>query len=54
MARWMAAHGQENPLFTHFDAICEIFKRYDVTFSLGDGPARCLADASDEARSSPS
>ena len=45
MARWMAAHGQENPLFTHFDAIREIFKRYDVTFSLGAGPP-AAADAS--------
>ena len=30
---------------------CEIFKRYDVTFSLGDGlRPGCLADASDEAQ----
>jgi phosphomethylpyrimidine synthase len=51
MARWMSANGQENPLYTHFDAICEIFKRYDVTFSLGDGlRPGCLADASDEAQ----
>src|SRR5512134_355802 len=51
MAQWMLANGAENPLFTHFDAICEIFKRYDVTFSLGDGlRPGCLADASDEAQ----
>jgi phosphomethylpyrimidine synthase len=51
IARWMAAHGEENPLYTHFDAICEIFKRYDVTFSLGDGlRPGCLADASDAAQ----
>jgi len=51
MAQWMLAHEQENPLFTHFDAICEIFKRYDVAFSLGDGlRPGCLADASDEAQ----
>jgi len=51
MAQWMLAHGQENPLYTHFDAICEIFKRYDVAFSLGDGlRPGCLADASDEAQ----
>jgi len=51
MAQWMLANGAENPLFTHFDAICEIFKKYDVTFSLGDGlRPGCLADASDDAQ----
>jgi phosphomethylpyrimidine synthase len=51
MAQWMLANGKENPLYTHFDAICDIFKRYDVTFSLGDGlRPGCLADASDEAQ----
>ncbi len=51
MAQWMLANGAENPLYTHFDDICEIFKRYDVTFSLGDGlRPGCLADASDAAQ----
>jgi phosphomethylpyrimidine synthase len=51
MAQWMLTNKAENPLYTHFDAICEIFKRYDVTFSLGDGlRPGCLADASDEAQ----
>jgi len=51
MAQWMLANKAENPLYTHFDAICEIFKRYDVTFSLGDGlRPGCLADASDGAQ----
>jgi phosphomethylpyrimidine synthase len=51
MAQWMLANKAENPLYTHFDAICEIFKRYDVTFSLGDGlRPGCLADASDDAQ----
>jgi phosphomethylpyrimidine synthase len=51
MAQWMLANRAENPLYTHFDAICEIFKKYDVTFSLGDGlRPGCLADASDEAQ----
>jgi len=51
MAQWMIANRQENPLYTHFDSICEIFKRYDVAFSLGDGlRPGCLADASDEAQ----
>src|SRR5512145_621555 len=51
MAQWMLSNDAENPLYTHFDAICEIFKKYDVTFSLGDGlRPGCLADASDEAQ----
>jgi phosphomethylpyrimidine synthase len=51
MAQWMQANKAENPLYTHFDAICEIFKKYDVTFSLGDGlRPGCLADASDSAQ----
>jgi phosphomethylpyrimidine synthase len=51
MAQWMLANDAENPLYTHFDALCEIFKKYDVTFSLGDGlRPGCLADASDEAQ----
>jgi phosphomethylpyrimidine synthase len=51
LAQWMIAHRAENPLYTHFDAICEIFKKYDVSFSLGDGlRPGCLADASDAAQ----
>ncbi|MFQ5850886.1 MAG: phosphomethylpyrimidine synthase ThiC [Candidatus Binatia bacterium] len=51
IAQWMIAHHRQNPLYTHFDQICEIFKKYDVSFSLGDGlRPGCLADASDEAQ----
>ena len=51
LAQWMAAHNKDNFLYTHFDAICEIFKKYDVTFSLGDGlRPGCLADANDAAQ----
>jgi phosphomethylpyrimidine synthase len=51
MAQWMLAHKEENPLYTHFDELCEIFKAYDVSFSLGDGlRPGCLADASDAAQ----
>ncbi len=51
MAQWMLANKAENPLYTHFDEICEIFKKHDVTFSLGDGlRPGCLADASDAAQ----
>lgn len=51
IARWMTAHQAENPLYTHFDDLCDIMRQYDVTWSLGDGlRPGCLADASDEAQ----
>jgi len=37
MAAWCLAHHEENFLYTHFEEICEIMKKYDVAFSLGDG-----------------
>lgn len=50
-AKWMAAHKQENPFYTHFGELCEIMGRYDVTWSLGDGlRPGSLADASDAAQ----
>ena len=51
LAKWMLHHGQENPMFTHFEAICDVMREYDVSFSLGDGlrPGG-LADATDEAQ----
>ncbi|WP_134671492.1 phosphomethylpyrimidine synthase ThiC [Halorussus marinus] len=51
LAEWMEENGEQNPLYVHFEDICEIFAEYDVTFSLGDGlRPGCLADASDEAQ----
>ena len=51
LAQWMLYHHKQNPLYERFDDICDIFRRYDVTFSLGDGlRPGCLADASDEAQ----
>lgn len=51
LAQWMEAHGKDNFLYEHFDAICEIFKKYDVSFSLGDGlRPGSLADANDKAQ----
>src|ERR1700757_2118226 len=48
LAHWMNAHKKENFLYEHFDDICKIFKKHDVSFSLGDGlRPGCLADASD-------
>jgi phosphomethylpyrimidine synthase len=51
LAKWMLVHGKENPMYTHFDEICDIMREYDVSFSLGDGlrPGG-LADASDAAQ----
>jgi phosphomethylpyrimidine synthase len=51
MAQWMMAHRLQNPLYTHFEDLCDIMYQYDVTWSLGDGlRPGCLADASDEAQ----
>jgi len=51
LAQWMFYHHKQNPLYERFDDICDIFRRYDVTFSLGDSlRPGCLADASDEAQ----
>ena len=51
MAKWCLAHHRENFLYTHFPEICEIMKRYDVAFSLGDGlRPGCIADANDAAQ----
>jgi phosphomethylpyrimidine synthase len=51
VAEWMVKHRAQNPLYAHFDEICEIFKRYDVSFSLGDSlRPGCQHDASDDAQ----
>ncbi|MCL4206933.1 MAG: phosphomethylpyrimidine synthase ThiC [Pirellulaceae bacterium] len=51
IAKWMIAHRKQNPLYEHFDELCEIMRQYDVTWSLGDGlRPGCLADASDAAQ----
>ncbi|PSP19663.1 MAG: thiamine biosynthesis protein ThiC [Cyanobacteria bacterium QS_8_64_29] len=51
LAKWMLHHHQQNPLYTHFDDIIAIFKKYDVSFSLGDSlRPGCTHDASDEAQ----
>lgn len=51
IAEWMSIRNEQNPLYTHFGEICEIFRSYDVSFSLGDGlRPGCLHDANDEAQ----
>ncbi len=51
LAQWMNAHRKQNFLYDHFEDICKIFKKYDVSFSLGDGlRPGSIADASDAAQ----
>src|SRR5690348_1812730 len=51
LAEWMVKKHKQNFLYEHFDEICKIFQKHDVSFSLGDGlRPGCLADASDAAQ----
>jgi phosphomethylpyrimidine synthase len=51
MARWCLAHHRESFLYERFDEICEIMRKYDVSFSLGDGlRPGSIADANDAAQ----
>ena len=51
LAKWMIEHDQQNPMNTHWEEFCDIMRKYDVTFSIGDGlrPGG-LADATDAAQ----
>ena len=37
LVAWMKAQGKENPLYTRFDELIDISRKYDMTISLGDG-----------------
>ncbi|WP_160123610.1 phosphomethylpyrimidine synthase ThiC [Rhodovarius lipocyclicus] len=51
MARWCLSHHKESFLYEHFPDICEIMRKYDVSFSLGDGlRPGSIADANDAAQ----
>jgi phosphomethylpyrimidine synthase len=51
MAKWCLHHHRENFLYTEFERICRLMKKYDVSFSLGDGlRPGSIADANDEAQ----
>jgi phosphomethylpyrimidine synthase len=51
MAKWCLSHHQENFLYTHWDDICDIMAKYDVSFSIGDGlRPGSIADANDRAQ----
>jgi len=51
LAKWMLVHGKQNPMYDHWEAICQVMREYDVTFSIGDGlrPGG-LSDATDQAQ----
>ncbi len=51
LAKWMLHHKRENLMYELWDEICAVMRRYDVTFSIGDGlrPGG-LADATDAAQ----
>jgi len=51
MARWCLSHHRESFLYENFAEICDIMRRYDVAFSLGDGlRPGSIADANDAAQ----
>ena len=51
MARWCLSHHRESFLYERFDEICDIMRKYDVSFSLGDGlRPGSNADANDAAQ----
>jgi phosphomethylpyrimidine synthase len=51
LAKWMLHHRRQNLMYELWDEICEVLRRFDVTFSIGDGlrPGG-LADATDRAQ----
>ena len=51
LAKWMLVNNQQNLMYTGWEQICEVMRRWDVTFSIGDGlrPGG-LADATDRAQ----
>ncbi len=51
MAKWCLAHHKESFLYTHFEEICDLMRKYDVSFSFGDGlRPGSIADANDRAQ----
>ncbi len=51
LAKWMIHHDRQNLMYEHWEAICDVLREHDVTFSIGDGlrPGG-LADATDLAQ----
>jgi phosphomethylpyrimidine synthase len=48
LASWILHHKKENPLYSNFDYLLEIARKYDFCISLGDAlRPGCIADSSD-------
>ena len=48
LSKWMLYTKEENPLYSQYDRLIEIAKKYEMVLSLGDGlRPGCLADATD-------
>ncbi len=53
MIQWMIKNNRENPLYEHFDRVCDILKKYDTVLSLGNGiRAGAIHDSLDRAQMS--
>jgi phosphomethylpyrimidine synthase len=51
MAKWCLAHHKESFLYDRFGDICDLMRKYDVSFSLGDGlRPGSIRDANDRAQ----
>ena len=51
LAQWMIEKNQENFLYTHFEDICSLLQKYDISISLGDGlRPGSIHDANDRAQ----
>ena len=51
MPKWCLSRHKESFLYERFDEICDIMRKYDVSFSLGDGlRPGSIAAANDRAR----
>jgi len=51
LTAWMFHNDQENPLYTQFDRVLEICKKYDMCLSIGDAiRPGCIADSLDRAQ----
>ncbi len=51
MAKWCLSRHKESFLYERFDEICDIMRKYDVSFSRGDGlRPGSIADANDRAQ----
>lgn len=51
MAQWCELHQAENFAYSHFEEICQLCAKYDISLSLGDGlRPGSIADANDEAQ----